>query len=157
MGNNCHKSPELLIEKGEKYFHFLLASECVRRASACLCAEAPGRNVPRPDLSGWAGSFTSPERLLSASFWGRGFTQTGVTLHRCGLLHRPMKFLILNKDSNRGNKCSGMLRKMVGARGFEPPTPDTPCQCATRLRYAPINHEFNIFNFLRKVQSRLFI
>jgi len=41
MGNNCHKSPELLIEKGEKYFHFLLASECVRRASACLCAEAP--------------------------------------------------------------------------------------------------------------------
>ncbi len=28
--------------------------------------------------------------------------------------------------------------KMVGARGFEPPTPDTPCQCATRLRYAPI-------------------
>jgi hypothetical protein len=28
---------------------------------------------------------------------------------------------------------------MVGARGFEPPTPDTPCQCATRLRYAPIN------------------
>ena len=28
-------------------------------------------------------------------------------------------------------------RKMVGARGFEPPTPDTPCQCATRLRYAP--------------------
>ena len=36
------------------------------------------------------------------------------------------------------NECSGMLRKMVGARGFEPPTPDTPCQCATRLRYAPI-------------------
>ncbi len=28
---------------------------------------------------------------------------------------------------------------MVGARGFEPPTPDTPCQCATRLRYAPID------------------
>jgi hypothetical protein len=28
---------------------------------------------------------------------------------------------------------------MVGARGFEPPTPDTPCQCATRLRHAPIN------------------
>src|SRR4030043_2481427 len=30
-----------------------------------------------------------------------------------------------------------MGEKMVGARGFEPPTPDTPCQCATRLRYAP--------------------
>jgi hypothetical protein len=41
MGNNCHKSTKLLIEKVEKYFHFLLASECVRRASACLCTEAP--------------------------------------------------------------------------------------------------------------------
>ena len=28
---------------------------------------------------------------------------------------------------------------LVGARGFEPPTPCTPCKCATRLRYAPIN------------------
>ncbi len=27
---------------------------------------------------------------------------------------------------------------MVGASGFEPPTPCTPCRCATRLRYAPI-------------------
>ena len=27
--------------------------------------------------------------------------------------------------------------KMVGARGFEPPTPTTPLWCATRLRYAP--------------------
>ena len=26
---------------------------------------------------------------------------------------------------------------LVGARGFEPPTPCTPCRCATRLRYAP--------------------
>lgn len=27
---------------------------------------------------------------------------------------------------------------MVGMGGFEPPTPDTPCQCATKLRYIPI-------------------
>jgi hypothetical protein len=27
--------------------------------------------------------------------------------------------------------------EMVGARGIEPPTPCTPCRCATRLRYAP--------------------
>ncbi len=26
---------------------------------------------------------------------------------------------------------------MVGAKGFEPSTPCTPCRCATRLRYAP--------------------
>jgi hypothetical protein len=35
-------------------------------------------------------------------------------------------------------KPNNSNKKMVGARGFEPPTPDTPCQCATRLRYAPI-------------------
>ena len=28
-------------------------------------------------------------------------------------------------------------RKLVGATGFEPATPCTPCKCATRLRYAP--------------------
>src|SRR5258705_7577194 len=26
---------------------------------------------------------------------------------------------------------------MVGARGFDPPTPCPPCRCATKLRYAP--------------------
>ena len=26
---------------------------------------------------------------------------------------------------------------MVGAEGFEPPTPSPPVKCATRLRYAP--------------------
>ncbi len=45
---------------------------------------------------------------------------------------------------------------MVGARGFEPPTPDTPCQCATRLRYAPKKSDRvcinNILDFLSKVQ-----
>ena len=29
---------------------------------------------------------------------------------------------------------------MVGARGFEPPTPSSRTTCATRLRYAPPNH-----------------
>src|SRR5690348_6101932 len=29
------------------------------------------------------------------------------------------------------------LRKLVGARGFEPPTPCAQGRCATRLRYAP--------------------
>jgi hypothetical protein len=30
---------------------------------------------------------------------------------------------------------------VVGARGFEPPTPCTPCRCATRLRHAPTDVE----------------
>ena len=30
---------------------------------------------------------------------------------------------------------------LVGARGFEPPTPWTPFKCATRLRYAPTQNQ----------------
>ena len=30
-----------------------------------------------------------------------------------------------------------MTRKVVGAKGFEPSTPCTPCRCATGLRHAP--------------------
>ena len=32
--------------------------------------------------------------------------------------------------------CNPFCR-LVGAKGFEPSTPCTPCRCATRLRYAP--------------------
>ncbi len=39
-----------------------------------------------------------------------------------------------------GPSQGGWSRKrgMVGARGFEPPTPASRTRCATRLRYAPI-------------------
>ena len=37
----------------------------------------------------------------------------------------------------RGPARARAPRKLVGARGFEPPTPCTPCKCATRLRHAP--------------------
>ena len=30
-------------------------------------------------------------------------------------------------------------KSLVGARGFEPPTPCAQGRCATRLRYAPLN------------------
>ena len=33
--------------------------------------------------------------------------------------------------------CDWTILFLVGARGFEPPTPCTPCMYATRLRYAP--------------------
>jgi hypothetical protein len=32
---------------------------------------------------------------------------------------------------------AGLTKKLVGARGFEPPTPWSRTMCATRLRYAP--------------------
>ena len=42
------------------------------------------------------------------------------------------------KDKKKGTRISPKpLFLLVGARGFEPPTPATPLQCATRLRHAP--------------------
>ena len=32
---------------------------------------------------------------------------------------------------------------LVGTEGFEPSTPCTPCKCATRLRYAPKEENYN--------------
>ncbi len=34
--------------------------------------------------------------------------------------------------------------KMVGARGFEPPTPCSQSRCATRLRYAPTSYYYSM-------------
>src|SRR5256885_8726238 len=39
----------------------------------------------------------------------------------------------------RTGACKSLI--MVGARRFEPPTPCTPCRCATKLRYAPTELE----------------
>ena len=43
------------------------------------------------------------------------------------------------------NQC---WKELVGARGFEPPTPCAQGRCATRLRYAPTRH-FDYNNQLR--------
>src|SRR6185312_17372752 len=45
--------------------------------------------------------------------------------------------LSLSSDETRGMRRRGV----VGAKGFEPSTPCTPCRCATRLRYAPTELE----------------
>ncbi len=39
------------------------------------------------------------------------------------------------------------LEIMVGARGFEPPTPCSQNRCATRLRYAPDKKEGYLLSF----------
>ena len=45
---------------------------------------------------------------------------------------------------------------MVGAGGFEPPTPCTPCKCATGLRYAPNMFDYSApGGFLQGTNSRL--
>jgi hypothetical protein len=41
--------------------------------------------------------------------------------------------IVPDKEKDRHRR----RRSLVGAGGFEPPTPCTPCKCATGLRYAP--------------------
>ena len=56
-------------------------------------------------------------------------------------------------------KCMFIIKtawigKVVGARGFEPPTPATPLQCATRLRHAPtFIHQIEAIALNRKEQQ----
>ncbi len=50
-----------------------------------------------------------------------------------------IKILIKCASTKKPHKAAfrKSLILLVGARGFEPPTPCTPCKYATRLRYAP--------------------
>ena len=45
-------------------------------------------------------------------------------------------------DGPAGEGRRALEEKVVGARGFEPPTPCSRSRCATRLRYAPNPSEF---------------
>src|SRR5690625_315685 len=47
-----------------------------------------------------------------------------------------------------------LFQNLVGTVGFEPTTPCTPCKCATRLRYAPKENNYNIM-FLVLSRARL--
>ena len=52
--------------------------------------------------------------------------------------HLPANFKANKKASSTGQEAFLFALKLVGARGFEPPTTCTPCRYATRLRYAPL-------------------
>src|SRR5579884_152485 len=57
-------------------------------------------------------------------------------------------------------KCRAALickpfKTLVGARGFEPPTPCAQGRCATRLRYAPTFYTFDFKPLLAAAQGRL--
>ena len=41
------------------------------------------------------------------------------------------------RRAGKSPQLAGWIREMVGVRGFEPPTPASRPQCATRLRYTP--------------------
>ena len=46
-------------------------------------------------------------------------------------------------------------KRLVGARGFEPPTPCAQGRCATRLRYAPTETTLAILNQFGRIWFRL--
>ena len=44
---------------------------------------------------------------------------------------------VIHDKSNLGNLLIRLPEKLVGMRGFEPPTPSSRTKCATGLRYIP--------------------
>src|SRR5690349_5250125 len=68
---------------------------------------------------------------------GRGCVKTQITRtsRKIDLLERAAF------NYFRGGRVKESLI-MVGARGFEPPAPCTPCRCATRLRHAPTTRNY---------------
>jgi hypothetical protein len=55
----------------------------------------------------------------------------------CSAFWVDVRLLEINGRWIASGGATFVLTLMVGAKGFEPSTPCTPCRCATRLRYAP--------------------
>lgn len=51
------------------------------------------------------------------------------------------------KASDELELFGGFNLDLVGTAGFELATPCTPCKCATRLRYAPLDLNYTYFRF----------
>ena len=60
------------------------------------------------------------------------------TLSRCARLKPPLEVLILFLLRRKKTCLFRQVSKMVGERGFEPPTHWSQTSCATKLRYSPI-------------------
>ncbi len=60
------------------------------------------------------------------------------TLSRCARLKPPSEVLILFCYKRKKTCLFRQVSKMVGERGFEPPTHWSQTSCATKLRYSPI-------------------
>ena len=74
--------------------------------------------------------------LCSASSALRAVAEA--TLTRYARLKPPSEVLILFYTDEKKPVFSDRFLKMVGERGFEPPTHWSQTSCATKLRYSPI-------------------
>ncbi|CRH35281.1 hypothetical protein BN1184_AA_01710 [Pantoea ananatis] len=60
------------------------------------------------------------------------------TLSRCARRNPPSEVLIHFYSGEKKPVFADRFLKMVGERGFEPPTHWSQTSCATKLRYSPI-------------------
>ena len=60
------------------------------------------------------------------------------------IIHNLICLVNKNEESSLLLPARFAMFRLVGARGFEPPTPRSRTVCATRLRYAPKKINFNI-------------
>ena len=65
------------------------------------------------------------------------YIRKGSGLSKVGLVLEEKTLRGLSRRLNRRIGSGSSKLCMVGARGFEPPTPASRTQCATGLRYAP--------------------
>src|SRR5579863_7265931 len=80
---------------------------------------------------------TRQYRVFSISYAESGRTRPIAEKGAFELPCRWRKSLSYIQKALRHDLRKGQNERMVGARGFEPPTPCAQGRCATRLRYAP--------------------
>jgi hypothetical protein len=66
-----------------------------------------------------------------------GSTANAVVSNRSPILYELCGLFSGAEWNGKGGKDGGNVRKVVGARGFEPPTPRSRTECSTRLSHAP--------------------
>src|SRR5436305_8570742 len=66
-------------------------------------------------------------------------------------LRRGPRKSLRSQMSPRPRELTNLLKALVGARGFEPPTPCAQGRCATRLRYAPTENDTDDFKLVSRI------
>src|SRR5262245_48974266 len=70
-------------------------------------------------------------------------------LHARGLSVLPLQFRCKKKKPGENHRACNYLILLVGARGFEPPTPRSRTECSTRLSHAPTEANNHLTPFPR--------